>query len=103
MNHTSFLVKIIGEAEQRFFEDNISVTEITAKFYQQQENSYNICRLCIWGSLSYDIMQYYQLHDYLLVEGFISKREPNFKNKKILQDIEISVFKIYPFALNMGS
>ena len=103
MNYTSFMIKIISEPEQSFFEDNISVTEILAKFYQQQENSYNICKLSIWGSLSSDVMQYYQLNDYLVVEGYISRRQSNFENDKIMSDIEICVFKMYPFALNTAS
>ena len=100
MNYTSFMIKIVGKPEQSFFEDDISVTEILAKFYQQQENSYNICKLSIWGRLSYDVMQYYQLNDYLIVEGYISQHKSNFETDKIEADIEICVFKMYPFALN---
>lgn len=103
MNYTNFMVKIVRKPEQSFFEDNISVTEVIGKFYQQQENSYNICKLCVWGSLSYDVMQYYQLNDYLIVEGYISRRESDFETDKIISGIEICVFKIYPFALNIES
>ena len=100
MNYTSFMIKIIGEPQQSFFDNDISVTEILARFYQFRENSYNICKLVIWGSLSYDVMQYYQLNDYLIVEGYISQRKSNFETDKIEADIEICVFKMYPFALN---
>ena len=92
------MIKIIGKPEQSFFDNNISVTELKAKFYQHQENSYSICKLSIWGNLSYDVMHYYQLNDYLIVEGYISRR--NFKKDNIRSEIEICVFKIYPFALN---
>ena len=100
MNYTSFMIKIVGIPEQSFFDGDISVTEIPAKFYQLQNNSHNICKLSIWGRLSYDVMQYYEINDYLIVEGYISRRNSNFKNDKIISEIEISVFKIYPFALN---
>ena len=66
MNYTSFMIKIVGIPEQSFFDGDISVTEIPAKFYQLQNNSYNICKLSIWGSLSYDVMQYYEMNDYLI-------------------------------------
>jgi len=69
MNYTSFMVKVIGKPEQSFFDNDISVTEMIAKFYQFRDNSYNICKLSIWGNLSYDVMQYYQINDYLIVEG----------------------------------
>lgn len=101
MNYTSFMVKVIGEPQQSFFDNDISVTEILARFYQFRENSYNICKLVIWGSLSHDVIQYYQLNDYLIVEGYISRRTSDFEDQNLKTDIEISVFKIYPFALNM--
>ena len=101
MNYTSFMVKVIGEPQQSFFDNDISVTEILARFYQFRENSYNLCKLVIWGTLSYDVIQYYQLNDYLIVEGYISRRTSDFEDQNLKTDIEISVFKIYPFALNM--
>ncbi len=100
MNYTSFMVKVIGKPEQSFFDNDISVTEMIAKFYQFRDNSYNICKLSIWGNLSYDVMQYYQINDYLIVEGYISRRDESFEEYNITTEIEISVFKIYPFALN---
>ena len=94
------MIKIIGKPEQSFFENDISVTEMIAKFYQFRDNSYNICKISIWGNLSYDVMQYYQINDYLIVEGYISRRNSSFEKYNITTEIEISVFKIYPFALN---
>ena len=85
------MIKIIGEPQQSFFDNDISVTEILARFYQFRENSYNICKIVIWGSLSYDVMQYYQLNDYLIVEGYISQRKSNFENEKV----EAEKIKIY--------
>ena len=100
MNYTSFMIKIIEKPEQSFFDNDISVTEMIAKFYQFRDNSYNICKISIWGNLSYDVMQYYQINDYLIVEGYISRRNSSFEKYNITTEIEISVFKIYPFALN---
>ena len=100
MNYTSFMVKVIGKPEQSFFDNDISVTEMIAKFYQFRDNSYNICKISIWGNLSYDVMQYYQINDYLIVEGYISRRNSSFEKYNITTEVEISVFKIYPFALN---
>jgi|TARA_B110000238_G_scaffold180801_1_gene205064 hypothetical protein len=94
------MIKIIKKPEQKFFDNDISATEIVAKFYQAQDNSYNVCKLSVWGSLSHDVMQYYQLNDYLIVEGYISRRNSNLEVYKTPNEIEISVFKIYPFALN---
>lgn len=98
MNYCSFIVKIIKKPQQKFHKKDIPVTQVVAKFYQSQENSPNICTLNIWGNLSYDVIQYYQINDYLIIEGYISKRKLNEFN--LDPNIEISVFKIYPFALN---
>ena len=103
MNYTSCIVKIIQKPEQSFFgteENRISVTEVLVNFYQFRNNSKNICKLSIWGNLSYDIIEYYQINDYLIVEGYLSRRNFNFEDAKIFPEIEISVFKIYPFVLN---
>ena len=103
MNYTSFLIKIIDKPNQKSFKDNISVIEITAKFYQQQQNLHNICKLSIWNSFPSTIMQYYQLDDFLIVEGFISRRKSDFENRTLFQGIEITVVKLYPFTLNTRS
>ena len=105
MNYSSFIIKILGKPEQSFFDDNISVTEIIGKFAQFQnstKNSDTIIHLSIWGNLAYDAIKYYKENDYVIVEGYISLRKPIFEelhnmNKK---QVEISVFKIYPFSLN---
>ena len=49
--------------------------------------------LLIWGNLGQDIIKYYKINDYLLIEGFISLRKKRFDNN---QQIKISVTKIYP-------
>ena len=100
MNYSTFIVKIVQKPEQTFFDKKIAFTEIIAKFYQFRNNSYNICKLSIWGNLSNDVIKYYQINDYLIVEGYISRRKAILKDYNIINEIEISAFKIYPFALN---
>jgi len=103
MNYVSFIVKLIGKPEQSFFEDNISVTEIIAKLSQTRKNNSDITvQLSVWGNLAYDIIQYYKINDYIIIEGYISLTdlfsEPENSSKD--KQVEISVFKIYPFLLN---
>jgi hypothetical protein len=103
MNYISLIVKLIGKPKQSFFDDNSSVTEVMAKFSQVQKNREDIIvKLCIWGNLAYDIVQYYQTNDYLIVEGYISLSENDLEFSALLNDkhLEISVFKIYPFLLS---
>jgi hypothetical protein len=100
MNYTNFIIKIIAKPTQSFFDNEISVTELIGKFYQYRNNKYTICKVSIWGPLSHDINQYYQINDYVFVEGYISIRESIFEDLNIKTVIEISAFKAYPFVLN---
>ena len=105
MNYISLIVKLIGKPEQSFFDDNISVTEVMAKFSQVQKNRNDIViKLCIWGNLAYDMVQYYQINDYILVEGYIALNPTDLENNKLLNEkqLELSVFKIYPFLLSLS-
>jgi len=95
MNYSTFIVKIIKKPVQSFFKNNISLTELVVQFPQVRNKNYvDICRLNVWGNLSHDIMKYYKVNDYIVVEGYISFRNSN-PEKKIRQ-IEISAFKVYP-------
>jgi len=85
MNYSNFVVKLVEISKQSFFDDNISVIEILVKFPQIR---------------TYDIAKYYHVNDYVIIEGYISL-------KNLLSDylngdkqVEISVFKIYPFVVD---
>ena len=103
MNYANFIVKIIEKPEQSFFENDISVTEVIGKLRQIRNKKFEITlRLSLWGNLAYDAIQYYQINDYIIIEGYVSLRESISESYKIPIDkqVEISVFKIYPFLLN---
>nr|YP_010536992.1 hypothetical protein OOC18_pgp064 [Ditylum brightwellii]UYC30779.1 hypothetical protein [Ditylum brightwellii] len=101
MNYSNFVVKLVEISKQSFFDDNISVIEILVKFPQiRTNNQASTFRLLVWGELAYDIAKYYHVNDYVIIEGYISL-------KNLLSDylngdkqVEISVFKIYPFVVN---
>jgi hypothetical protein len=102
MNYVNFIVKIIGKPEQSFFENDISVTEVLVKLCQTKKTKFEIpIQLSIWGNLGYDLMKYYQINDYIIIEGYISLRENIYENSRIPSEkqVEVTVFKIYPFFL----
>jgi len=61
----------------------------------------NVFQISIWGNASYDIINYYQPNDYIIIEGYISLYEnllnSNYSRKN--KQIKISVLKLYPFLL----
>ena len=103
MNYTSFIGKIVKKPERSFFENDISVTEFIIKFPQlRSNNAGNIVHLSVWGKIGSEYIEYYDINDYIVVEGYISLRQPVLKSLYFQKDkqVEISVFKIYPFILN---
>ena len=103
MNYATFIVKIIEKPEQSFFNDNTSVTEVLVKFSQIKKNtSKTVFKLSFWGNLAYDVSQYYRVNDYIIIEGYISLRESldDQSTSSVDKQVEISVFKIYPFIIN---
>lgn len=98
MNYATFVVKIFKIAEKILLEDNILFAEVPVQFYQlPTSNSEKIINLTFWGNLANEIVQYYKANDYIIVEGYISYRKMGNTEKQI----EISVFKIYPYLLNI--
>jgi|TARA_B110000444_G_C18844636_1_gene601108 single-stranded DNA-binding protein len=102
MNYSIFIVKIIQNPEQSFFEDDTSVTEVLVQFPQFLNKNYlDIFQISVWGNLAHDVAQYYKINDYLIIEGSLSLREnhsTNFGTKKD-KEIEFTVSKLYPFLL----
>jgi hypothetical protein len=55
-----------------------------------------IARLNFWGKWAAKVLEYYQINDYIMIEGYLSiLKEKNKKSKKIA----ITVLKVYPLFL----
>jgi hypothetical protein len=95
-NYISGIVKILENPIQTIFDKNIPVTQFRVQLPQVRNNT--IINLTFWGKLGQDIVNYYEINDYIIIEGYLSLR-----NKKILNNskkVEITVLKVYPFLLN---
>ena len=64
-----------------------------ARIRNNQSNT--VIHAKIWGHLTYELIKYYRVNDYLLIEGYFSK-DYNLA-LKYKKDITISIFKIYPY------
>jgi hypothetical protein len=53
-----------------------------------------IAKLKFWGNLGRDVLDYYKVNDYIIIEGYLS-----IAKKKKSKKIEITVLKVYPFLL----
>ena len=102
MNYVGCIVRILETPILSFIGNKISRTEIRAQFPQvRNEKSVRIIKLVFWGDFAHDIVNYYRINDYILVEGYLSfrKSEISDSNNRTLKQIVISVFKVYPLFL----
>jgi hypothetical protein len=96
MNYSCFIVKIITEPISSQFDDNISLVEIIAKFPTiRKTKTINTFRVLVWGNLANEIVKYYRVNDYIIVEGYVR----NFSEPGMPDQVEISAKKVYPFLL----
>ncbi len=98
MNTSIFIVKIISQPIQSFFIGDISIVELIVEFPKVKKKSFQDIRLSIWGDLGGDICKYYQIGDYVIVEGFLSLRT-NVSDSSLDTESEFTVIKFYPFLL----
>ena len=95
-NLISGIVKILENPKQKLINKTIPVTEFRVQFPQSDNDE--IIDLIFWGNLGKDVISYYKINDYVIIEGYLS-----FQNKELFQKsqkVKISVLKIYPLILS---
>lgn len=97
-NYISSIVKILETPEYLLLKNNISTSEFRVQLPQVRNNTSKIVNLVFWGNLARDVAAYYQINDYIIVEGYLS-----LSNKRNLKKVEIIVLKVYPFLLSYNS
>ena len=94
-NYLASTVKILEKPTQTINSNNIISTEFRAQLVQVRNSQ--IVNLVFWGNLALDVANYYQVNDYIMIEGYVSLRNKT-NNKLIKQNlktIQITVLKIY--------
>ena len=98
-NYFVSIVKILAFANEFSIENQVKVKQLYVQVPQKRGNS--ILSLLVWGNLSQDIEQFYDVNDYILVEGY-TFTQPKKDKKFVLSNskkIFITVTKIYPMLL----
>ena len=103
MNNTNYIggvVKILEAAKLKAIDNKISI--VTFRVQLSQFRQTRIVKLVFWGNLAREILNYYKINDYILIEGYISLRNKSNSISKIksLKNVEITVSKVYPFLIN---
>jgi len=100
MNYIGGIVRILEIPKQKILNNNISIVKIRVQF--PQFKNIQIVNLIFWGNLTRDILNYYKVNDYIIIEGYLGLSKNQNSNLTIqnLKKVEITVLKIYPFFLN---
>ena len=99
-NYVISIVRILENPSQIFFKNNISSIKFRVQFPQLPDSQ--IIHLICWDNLALNVSQYYQINDYIIIEGYLSSNGKPYLNKlfKNSRKIEMTILKVYPFLLN---
>lgn len=99
-NYIVGIVKILEIPKEEIIDESNSSVKIRVQLSQIRNPK--IVTLIFWDNLAYDILNYYKINDYLLIEGFLSLRtkQTSELTTKNLKKVEITVIRIYPFILS---
>ena len=94
-NYIGSVVKILEKPIQKVINDKIIQTQFRVQLVQVR--NLQIANLVFWGELGDDIINTYQINDYIMVEGYLSlptKTDDNLL-KRPLKKVEITVLKVF--------
>jgi hypothetical protein len=95
-NYLASIVRILEKPIQTVIHDKLIMTEFRVQLGQVRNTQ--IVNLVFWGNLARDVVNYYRINDYAMIEGYLSIHDS--KNSKVskpqLKKAQITVIKIYP-------
>ena len=99
-NYFITIVKILEIPKQIILPNNINYLRLRVEWNPYQQTQ--IIHLVFWEFLIEDILKYYQINDYILIEGYLGFSVFSFLSSKNLKprNLEVNILKIYPFLLN---
>jgi len=94
-NYVGSVVKILEKPVQTVINDKIVRTDFRVQL--PQVRNIHISHLVFWGNLARDILNNYQVNDYIMVEGYLSfpNKTDNKFAKRQLKKAQITVLKVY--------
>lgn len=95
INYVGSVVKILEKPVQRVISDKIIRTDFRVQLVQVR--NIQIAHLVFWGNLASDIINNYEINDYIMIEGYLSlPTKTNVKSlKRKLKKAQITVLKVY--------
>lgn len=102
MNQINSIIRILEISPPKFYMDKIVMVKFRAQlpFIRSEAKQPIISEFIIWGNLAFDLINYYRVNDYVLIEGFFSKILLS-NNKQPI--VTITIIKFYPFLFSFKS
>jgi hypothetical protein len=102
INYLGAVVRILEPPRPIIFEKDILVVKFRAQLPQVRAT--RVVNLTFFGNLANEVLKYYKVNDYILIEGYLSimNQENDNLSFSIMKKANVSVFKIYPFLLNLN-
>lgn len=101
INYIGAVVRILEIPALQVNRNEISFTKFRVQLPQLRvKQSKTILTLLVSGNLAQDIVKYYQVNDYVLIEGYLSLRKSFHQKQDIKEFLQVNVFKIFPLFLN---
>ena len=102
-NYIGAIVKILETPKQKIINNNNLVSTFRVQISQVRQT--RIIKLVFWGNLARDVINYYKINDYILIEGYLAltSQSDSELTKKPSKNIEVTVLKVYPFLLGSNS
>ena len=99
MNSIGSIVKIVENPCRKISSENNITVEFRAEIPQIRNKA--IVKLIFWGNLAGDVINYYKINDYIMIEGYLFSQSKDASNliKKESKEVQIIVLKVYPFLL----
>jgi single-stranded DNA-binding protein len=94
-NYFASVVKILEKPVERIINDKIVTTEFRAQLAQVRNT--RIVNLVFWGNLARDVVNYYHINDYIMIEGYLllDNKFSDKLNQQKLKRVSITVNKLY--------
>ena len=89
------IVKILETPKQKLINNDIICVKFRAQLASVRKTQ--IITIILWGNLAQDIVSYYKINQYLLIEGYPSFSSSN-NLKQTSKRIEITGLRVYPFC-----
>ena len=90
------IIKILETPKQELINNDIIFVKFRAQLASVRK--FQVVKVIFWGNLAKDIVSFYKINQYLLIEGY-----PSFRNSKNFTQtskvVEITGLRVYPFCI----